>query len=801
MPKPPVKKIESARSKPATGRQSKGANNAGSRINPAANPAASQAAGQPVDLSSGRTALQAGGQHELISQEQLSELQNQLEGTLERVVYHNEENGWTVLRLKVSGKPDPITAVGAMANPQPGTGLRMTGRWINNQQYGRQFQIETSECIMPATAQGILHYLGSGLIKGVRLRLASRVVNHFGDQTLDILDNAPERLTEAPGVNAKLAQAMAEGWREHQGVRDLIMFLQPHGVSTSYAVRIFRHYGAGALEVVRENPYRLAMDIHGVGFVTADQIAMKIGFSKDSRLRATAGVLYTLSKLSDDGNVYCPREQLVHLAAKNLDIDPDLADSAIEDLENDELVRIEDLTDVFDEETIPPHQGVYLARYHHYESKIAHFLTRLLNSPKSAGFATPEATFANAIKGLGITLAKEQEEAVKASIKAKVLVITGGPGTGKTTIIKAIIKVFQAAKARILLAAPTGRAAKRMSEATDLESRTIHRLLEYSPKEDGFARNQDNPLACGLLVVDEASMLDTMLMYHLLKAVPLGATVVFVGDVNQLPSVGPGNVLRDVIRSQAVPVAELVEVFRQAAESEIICNAHLINQGKMPHLSYTLRSQSDFYFFKENNPDAVADLVVDLVQKRIPYNFGFHPVEDIQVLTPMNKGVAGAGNLNLRLQAALNPSKFMIKRGEREFRLNDKVMQVRNNYDKDVFNGDIGRICDINAEDRDLVVRFEDRNVLYSFEELDEVVPAYAITVHKSQGSEYPVVVIPILTQHYVLLQRNLIYTGVTRGKQLVVLVGESKAINMAVSNNNTRKRYTWLAQRLFNKE
>lgn len=776
MPKPSAKKSAPAHPKAATERRTTGA---------------------PDSAPSGR----AGGQHELVSREQLNELQRELEGTLERVVYHNEENGWTVLRLKVNGKPDPVTAVGAMPNPQPGTGLRLTGRWINNQQYGRQFQIESSECIMPATAQGILHYLGSGLIKGVRLRLASRVVNHFGDQTLDILDNAPERLVEAPGVNAKLARAMAEGWREHQGVRDLIMFLQPHGVSTSYAVRIFRHYGAGALEVVRQNPYRLAMDIHGVGFVTADQIAMKIGFSKDSRLRAAAGVLYTLSKLSDDGNVYCPREHLVSLTAKNLDIDPDLADSAIKDLEADELVRLEDLTDVFDDEAAPPHQGVYLARYHHYESKIAHFLTRLLHSPKSAGFATPEVTFANAIKGLGITLAKEQEEAVKASITAKVLVITGGPGTGKTTIIKAVIKVFQAAKARMLLAAPTGRAAKRMSEATGLEARTIHRLLEYSPKEDGFARNQDNPLACGLLVVDEASMLDTMLMYHLLKAVPLGATVVFVGDVNQLPSVGPGNVLRDVIRSRAVPVAELVEVFRQAAESEIICNAHLINQGKMPQLSYTLRNRSDFYFFKENDPDAVADLVVDLVQKRIPYNFGFHSIEDIQVLTPMNKGVTGAGNLNLRLQAALNPSKFMIKRGEREFRLNDKVMQVRNNYDKEVFNGDIGRICDINAEDRDLVVRFEDRNVLYSFEELDEVVPAYAITVHKSQGSEYPVVVMPILTQHYVLLQRNLLYTGVTRGKQLVVLVGESKAIHMAVSNNNTRKRYTWLAQRLFNRE
>ena len=729
---------------------------------------------------------------------QTDELNVELEGTLERVVFHNEENGWTVLRLKVRGQTDLTSVVGAMANPQPGTGLRMTGVWVNNQQYGRQFQMASCECLLPATTQGILHYLGSGLIKGVRMRLASRVVEHFGEKTLEILDKEPHRLTEAPGVNNKLAKAIADGWLEHQGVRDLIMFLQPHGVSTSYAVRIFRHYGQAALEVVRENPYRLAMDIHGVGFVTADQIALKLGFAKDSRLRATAGVLYTLSKMSDDGHVYCPRESLVHLASKNLDIDPDLADSVIADLEQEELVKVELLEDVFEGSNVPPHEGVYITRYHHYESKISYFLTRLLYSPKFTHFPDPDDALAKGLDQVKIELAPEQKEAVMASLKEKVLVITGGPGTGKTTIIQAIIKVFQAAKSKILLAAPTGRAAKRMSETTDLESRTLHRLLEYSPKEDGFARNQDNPLACGLLVVDEASMLDTMLMYHLLKAVPLGATVVFVGDVNQLPSVGPGNILRDVIHSKIVPVVELVKVFRQAAESEIICNAHLINQGKMPTLSYTLKSRSDFYFFKENNPDAVADLIVDLVQKRIPHNFGFRSIEDIQVLTPMNKGVAGAVNLNTRLQAALNPQRIMLKRGERELRLNDKVMQIRNNYDKEVFNGDMGRITSINLTDRDLVVCFEDRNVLYTFEELDELVPSYAISVHKSQGSEYPVIVLPILSQHYVLLQRNLIYTGVTRGKQLVILVGETKAINMAVSNNNMRKRNTWLAQRLF---
>ncbi|WP_072697250.1 SF1B family DNA helicase RecD2 [Desulfovibrio litoralis] len=733
---------------------------------------------------------------------QLNELKREIEGTLERVVFHNAENGWTVLRLKVANQSELVTAVGAMPDPQPGTGLKLTGSWVNNAQFGRQFQITTFESILPATAQGILHYLGSGLIKGVRTRLASRVVQHFGDKTLDILDNAPERLTEAPGVSPKLAEAIANGWKEHQGVRNLIMFLQPHGVSTTYAVRIYKHYGQSALEVVRDNPYRLAMDLHGIGFITADQIAMKLGFEKDSPLRASAALLYTLNQSADDGHVYYPKRALIALTAKKLDLDPELLDSIIPDLVEEGLIKLETLpsntldTSSSDDDDYPD-EAIYISRYHHYESKISYYLSRLLNSPKSVSFSDIEKSMDTGLKQVALKLAPEQEEAVRASLNSKVLVITGGPGTGKTTIIKAIIKVFQTVKARILLAAPTGRAAKRMSEATDLEARTIHRLLEYSPKEDGFARNSDNPLACGLLVLDEASMLDTMLMYHLLKAIPLGATVVFVGDVNQLPSVGPGNVLRDLITSKTVKVVELIEIFRQAAESEIICNAHLINHGKMPNISYKLEHQSDFYFFKESNPELVADLIVDLVKKRIPYHFGFNSIEDIQVLTPMNKGIVGAVNLNLRLQEALNPQRILLKRGERQFRLHDKVMQIRNNYDKEVFNGDMGRISSIDLEDKDLVVSFEDRNVLYTFEELDELVPAYAISVHKSQGSEYPVIVLPILTQHYVLLQRNLVYTGVTRGKKLVVLVGEPKAVNIAVSNNNMRKRYTLLAERL----
>ena len=441
--------------------------------------------------------------------------------------------------------------------------------------------------------------------------------------------------------------------------------------------------------------------------------------------------------------------------------------------------------------------GVYLTRFHHYESKIAYYLRRILASPKSVRFPKADEVVEKVVSRLGITLAEEQLEAVRTSATSKVMVLTGGPGTGKTTILNAIIQVFAENKAKILLAAPTGRAAKRMSEAIGREARTIHRLLEYTPKDDGFARNEDNPLACGLLVVDEASMMDTMLAYHLLKAAPLGATIVFVGDVHQLPSVGPGNVLGDLIASGAMPVVELVEVFRQAAESEIVCNAHLINRGELPRLESSKDRLSDFYFMRQDDPDRAADIIVDLVKNHIPRRFQLDPFDEIQVLSPMHKGTVGAANLNLRLQQALNPEGEALQRGERLYRLGDKVMQIRNNYEKDVYNGDIGRVSSVDVQEKCLVVRYDDRYVGYDWEELDEIVAAYAISIHKSQGSEYPAVVIPLMTQHYMLLQRNLIYTGVTRGKRLVVLVGEPRALAMAVKNNRMQKRYTWLARRL----
>ena len=712
-------------------------------------------------------------------------------GTLERVVYHNEENGWTVFRLHVEGREDPVAVVGNMSSPQTGVRLRVKGKWISHPKFGRQIQMTSWEEELPATEEGIRLFLASGCIKGIGPKWADRIVAHFGASTLDVMDNAPDRMLELPRFGKKRLEAMKASWAEHQGIREIMIFLQPHCVTAGLSVRIYRQYGAQSLAVVRENPYRLAMDIHGIGFTTADALARKLGFDEASPLRAEAGVLYMLMRLTEDGHIYYPRNLLVEESAQKLSIPADLADAAIDDLEREERVVVEDLGD---------HDGVYLTRNHIYESKIAFYMQRLLHSPKSVRLSEPKKVVKRVIESMPMTLAEEQKQAVYTAATSKVMVLTGGPGTGKTTILNAIIRVFQDAKARILLAAPTGRAAKRMSEASGMEAKTIHRLLEYSPAEDGFNRNENNPLACGLLVVDEASMMDTMLMYHLVKAAPVGATFILVGDVNQLPSVGPGNVLRDVIASGVVPVVELLEVFRQAAESDIICNAHLINRGTLPELRQSGGQKTDFYFFRQEDPEAAADLVVDLVRDRLPRKFGFRS-EDIQVLSPMLRGAVGVNSLNRRLQDAVNPQPSSLVRGERQFRLNDRVMQIRNNYDKDVFNGDTGTIIYLDAEEREVTVRFDERNVNYLWEEMDELVPAYAISIHKSQGGEYPVVVIPLMMQHFMLLQRNLVYTAVTRGRKMVVLVGEWRALAMAVKNNHIRKRYTWLAHRLAGSE
>ncbi|SHJ65613.1 exodeoxyribonuclease V alpha subunit [Halodesulfovibrio aestuarii] len=712
-----------------------------------------------------------------------------LDGMLERIVFHNEENGYSVLRFKTTAG-DNYTVVGNMADPQVGSSLKLTGEWVDNAKFGRQFKMLTYETSLPAGLVGIRHYLASGLIKGVGPKTAERIVEAFGEDTFAILDNEPERLAAVKGIGKRTAKGIQEAWSEHRGIRDLIMFLQPHGVSTAYAVRIYKFYGKHALSVVQENPYRLAMDINGIGFVTADTIAQKIGFDVDSPLRAEAGTLYMLTKTSDEGHVYFPFDALVTKTSDTLNIRADLVEGAIDTLEREERVIVEELSN--------GQVAVYRSRFHAYESGISTYIKKIIGSPKTVLIKNPNEIVEEVVKNLGIDLAEEQLEAVHTAVRTKMMVLTGGPGTGKTTITKAIVQAYKKLKAKILLCAPTGRAAKRMFETIGVEAKTIHRLLEYSPREDGFQRNENNPLACSLIVIDESSMMDTMLMFHLLKAIPLGATVIFVGDVHQLPSVGPGNVLKDVISSGVVDVVELHEVFRQAQESDIITNAHKINAGEVPFLESSKERLSDFYFIRQDDPERCAAMIVDLVKNHIPRRFHFDPIDQIQVLTPMHKGSAGSGNLNHLLQEALNPQPLCLKRGDREYRLDDKVMQLRNNYDKDVFNGDIGRICVVNTEDKKLTVRFDDeKNVIYDFNELDELVPAYAISIHKSQGSEYQAVVIPVLTQHYVLLQRNLIYTGVTRGKKLVILVGAPKALTMAIKNNKMQKRFTYLAQRL----
>ena len=720
---------------------------------------------------------------------------------MERIVFHNEGNGYTVLRLvpdkdektKGTRQRDPLACVGHMVNPQVGVHLRVKGRWVNNARFGRQIQFDTVEEIMPATCEGIRLYLASGLIKGVGAEMAGRIVQVFGEDTIRVLDEEPQRLLKVRGIGKKSLERISASWSEHRGMRDLLLFLQPHGITPAYAVRIYRAYGADALAVVRENPYRLAMDIRGIGFVTADAAASKLGFAHDSPLRIQAGTLYVLQRAAEEGHVYLPEDSLVAAVCKQLDVDESLVGEALDSLEAEERLVLE----VMDMPEAEGEAGVYLRRYYHCESKIAYYLQRILHSPKGIVVPNAAALVDKILASVDITLAPEQIKAIRTVASSKVMVLTGGPGTGKTTIIKAIIGLFKEMRARVLLAAPTGRAAKRMAETCASEAQTIHRLLEYSPMEDAFGRNEDAPLACGLLVVDEASMMDTLLFYHLLKAVPLGTTLLLVGDVHQLPSVGPGNVLADIIHSGVVPVVELTEIFRQSAESAIICNAHMINRGEVPRLESNPNRLSDFYFIQQDDPERAAEMVVDLVRTHIPRRFHFDPVDEIQVLSPMHRGAVGAGRLNELLQQALNPNGLEIRRGERAFRLHDKVMQIRNNYDKEVFNGDMGRISHLDMQERNLGITFDDRVVPYDFDELDELAPAYAISIHKSQGSEYPAVIIPLMMQHYVLLQRNLVYTGVTRGKKLVILVGEARALHMAVKNNKTRRRHTRLAQRL----
>ena len=737
---------------------------------------------------------------------------DQLEGSVERITYYNDENGYSVIRLTVVGRSDLVTVVGNLPEVQPGESLRLEGEWTTHPQYGRQFQAEWCEQVLPASAEGLKAYLGSGMIKGVGPVTAKRIVQRFGTDTLRVLDEEPERLREALGVGPKRAAALAKAWEEQKQIREVMMFLQTHGVSTNLAVKIYKAYGDDALQIVQEDPYRLARDIWGVGFKTADKVAQDLGLPHDAPSRIQAGVAYALSQMADQGHVYAPVDKLVSEASPLLEVDPNLIEEAISVLDHEKVVERETLryptavgtSEVASQSSIREEEAVYLAPFYYGEVGVTNRLQDLLDASDTrlAPFRSVDwdGLLSQVTRDAAIELSDEQHRAVRAALTNKVTVLTGGPGTGKTVTVRTVIGALEAFRRRYALCAPTGRAAKRLSEATDRPAKTIHRLLEYSPQH-GFQRNEDAPLEVDCLIVDEASMLDLLLANRLLKAIPPSAHVLFVGDVDQLPSVGAGDVLRDIIDSQSVTIVKLTEIFRQAADSGIVVNAHRINRGRFPVLN---EFDDFFYFSKEDPPDAAA-LLVDIVQRRVPSKFGYDPLDDIQVMAPMYRGDCGVSNLNQILQAALNPpapGRPEKRLGGRIFRVGDKVMQTRNNYDKDVYNGDIGRVSRLDPVEQILTVRFDegsgqDHIAVYDWVECDELAHAFAISVHKSQGSEYTAVVLPILTQHYLLLQRNLLYTAVTRAKRLVVLVGTRKAIWIAVKNDKVSDRHSGLSVRL----
>ncbi len=725
----------------------------------------------------------------------------ELQGQIERITYSNDENGFTIARLKTPGRKDSVTVVGNLPTLAPGEVLHLKGEWSTHPRFGEQFKIVHYQTTAPATVYGIKKYLGSGLIKGIGPIMAARIVKKFGAATLDVIENSIEKLEEIEGISHKRISMIQTAWIEQKEIRDVMLFLQSHGVGPGYATKIFKRYGRGAIQVVTENPYRLATDIFGIGFLTADQIAEKLGFERDSPLRAKAGLLYVLQQLADEGHVFYPLDPLLDKCNEILGVEKEVVLKAIQASIDEKRIVVEKTTVAADlqGQTEPP-ERVYLARYHASETAAADLLKALLASPRGFRNIDPEKAVAWVQKQLSIELAPNQVEAVKSVALNKVLVITGGPGTGKTTIIHAILEIFTRLKIRILLAAPTGRAAKRMTETTGREAKTIHRLLEYSMQNGGFRKNETEPLDGDLLIVDEASMIDSILFHHLLKAIPLHATLVLVGDVNQLPSVGAGNVLSDIISSEKVPVVRLNTIFRQARDSRIIVNAHRINEGHLPEVAIA-NLQSDFFFIEKDLPEDVLKIILDLASDRIPGHFGLHPVDEIQVITPMHKGIVGAGNLNLELQRRLNPGEGGVSRGNRTFRTGDKVMQTRNNYEKEVFNGDMGRVTQIDPEQKEVTIAFDGRKVIFDFSELDEIVLSYAVSVHKSQGSEFPAIIIPVLTQHYIMLQRNLLYTAVTRGRKLVVLVGTKKALAIAVKNDKMKQRYTFLSERLKNEQ
>lgn len=698
---------------------------------------------------------------------------------VERITYQNPENGYSVMKVKVKGYNDLVTLVGNLLEVPAGSVLLCEGDWKVDKRYGSQFVCHTWEEVMPATIYGIEKYLGSGLVKGIGPKFARLIVNKFGLDTIEVIETDIERLYEVPGIGKKRVEKIRESWEKQKDIKNVMLFLQGYGVSTAYAARIYRQYGKESIDKVKENPYRLADDIWGIGFKTADGIAGKMGYEKNDLRRCKSGIIYTLNQLANEGHVYSETEQLVKSALELLEADEESIRKALSDMSHTEDLKIEG-------------DAIYLSPFYFAEVGTANRLLALLHESDGnlfvSGFNAAELSDAT-----GIVYDEVQLHAIEEALRSRVMVLTGGPGTGKTTTTQGIIASLKHLGLRILLAAPTGRAAKRMSEATGIEAKTIHRLLEYNPK-DGYKRNDENPLEGDALIVDECSMIDIILMNNLMKAVPASMRLIMVGDIDQLPSVGAGNVLRDIIESGKIPVIRLTRIFRQAQSSRIVISAHAINQGRFPDTSNG--KDTDFFFIQQEDPEKVAGEIVNLVKNRLPKAY-HRKSSDIQVLTPIQRGIVGAANLNMALQHALNPSEVSLNRSGYSFRRGDRVMQLRNNYDKDVFNGDLGFVESVDLEERTLSVNFDGRLVEYDASELDELTLAYATTIHKSQGSEYPIVVIPVLMTHYVMLQRNLIYTGITRARKICVLIGTKKALSYAIRNMTVLKRNTKLKERL----
>ncbi len=717
-----------------------------------------------------------------------------LSGSIERVTFHSEESGFCVLRVKVPGHHDLITVTGNAASVSPGEYLNCDGTFINDRQYGLQFKANRLSIVAPGTIEGIEKYLASGMIKGIGPYFAKKLVKAFAEEVFNIIENEPEKLLSLPGIGRGRMQAVVSGWSEQKIIREIMVFLQSYGVGTGRAVRIYKTYGNEAISKVRENPYQLAMDIHGIGFKTADTIAQKLGISANSLIRSQAGIRHTLQELAANGHCACIFEDLIENACKLLGIEESLAKQGIEhELASGNIIALQ----------IEEKRLIYLKALYQAEQDIAKHLLRL-NTNQINKISEHDALqllkqTAQTVEANGqIELSPSQIKALVQALNNKVQVITGGPGVGKTTLVKSILKIFAAKEARISLCAPTGRAAKRLSESTGLPAKTIHRLLEFDPKFGGFKHNQDNQLATDIVVVDESSMIDVNLMNRLLQAVPSWASLLLIGDVDQLPSVGPGSVLSDIIESRIISTAFLTEIFRQAASSKIVTNAHRINKGEMPDLDNTREELSDFYFIAAETSEEITNKLLTVVCERIPKRFGLHPVNDIQVLTPMNRSGLGARTLNIELQKQLNQNQSgAINKFGSNYAAGDKVIQIINNYDKEVFNGDIGTIININQEDNILIIDFDGRQVEYEINELDELSLAYAVSIHKSQGSEYKAVVIPLSTAHYLMLERNLLYTGITRGKKLVVIIGQKKALSMAINNKRVLKRVTSLKHHL----